>query len=166
MATEVGNSTETMSTTGKPDVRNWFGDLSWDASALVEARSVEDIVAVMRDADKYPSPVRGRGSGHSTTICGVADGGTVVDVTAMNRIVEIGEDTVTAEAGALLIDVSKELEKHNLQFYVNIELGNATMGSLATCATKDASMPGEFGQVNSYCVGMKLVTAVGRDPRG
>ena len=35
----------------------------------------------MRDADKYPSPVRGRGSGHSTTLCGVADGGTVVDVT-------------------------------------------------------------------------------------
>ncbi len=161
MATEVGNSTDTMSTAEKPDVRNWFGDLSWDASALVEARSVEDIVAVMRDADKYPSPVRGRGSGHSTTICGVADGGTVVDVTAMNRIVEIGEDTVTAEAGALLIDVSQELQKRNLQMYVNIELGNATMGSLATCATKDASMPGEFGQVNSYCIGMKLVLPSG-----
>ena len=51
MATEVGNSTETMTKTGRPDVRNWFGDLSWDASALVEARSVEDIVAVMRDAE-------------------------------------------------------------------------------------------------------------------
>src|SRR6188508_2675 len=115
MATEVGNSTETMTKTGRPDVRNWFGDLSWEASALVEARSVDDIVAAMRDEEKYPSPVRGRGSGHSTTICGLADGGTVIDVTAMNRILDVGEDTVTTEAGALLIDVSNELRKHNLQ---------------------------------------------------
>jgi FAD/FMN-containing dehydrogenase len=162
MATEVRQDTHGGPGAGSEvDVRNWFGDLSWEASVLVEARSVEDIVAAMRDADKYPSPVRGRGSGHSTTICGIADGGTVVDVTRMDRILDIGEDTVTVEAGALLIDVSKELEKRNLQFYVNIELGNATMGSLATCATKDASMPGEYGQVNSYCVGMKLVLPSG-----
>ena len=162
MATEARQETHGASGTGSEvDVRNWFGDLDWEASVLVEARSVEDIVAAMRDTDKYPSPVRGRGSGHSTTICGVADGGTVVDVTRMDRILDIGEDTVTVEAGAILIDVAKALEQRNLQFYVNIELGNATMGSLATCATKDASMPGEYGQANSYCVGMKLVTPSG-----
>jgi len=162
MATEVGQSAAGAEAGAKPvDVRNWFGDLDWEASVLVEARSVEDVVAVMRDADRCPSPVRGRGSGHSTTICGVADGGTVVDMTQMNRILDIGPDTVTAEAGALLIDVAKELEQRGLQFYVNIELGNATMGSLACCATKDASMPGEFGQANSYCVAMKMVTPSG-----
>ena len=64
----------------------------------------------------------------------MADGGTVLNMTAMNRILDIGEDTVTAEAGAFLIDVAKELEQHGLQFYVNIELGNATIGSLACCA--------------------------------
>jgi FAD/FMN-containing dehydrogenase len=160
VATEVNRTTHDQGTVA-PGVRNWFGDLSWEASVLVEARSVEDIVAAMRDTDKHPSPVRGRGSGHSTTICGIADGGTVVDVTRMDRILDIGEDTVTVEAGELMIDVSKELEKRNLQMYVNIELGNATMGSLATCATKDASMPGEYGQVNSYCVGMKMVLPSG-----
>lgn len=143
------------------EVRNWFGDLISFPRAVVEVRSVEDIVAIMRDADRYPAPVRARGSGHSTTLCGQADGGTVVDMTTMNRILDVGSDTVTVEAGALLIDVAKELERRNLQFYVNIELGNATMGSLATCATKDASMPGEFGQVNSYCVGMKMVLPSG-----
>ena len=115
----------------------------------------------MRDADKYPSPVRARGSGHSTTVCGVADGGTVINMKPMSRILDIGTDTVTAEAGAMLIDVAKELEQRGLQFYVNIELGNATIGSLACCATKDASMPGEFGQANSYCVAMKMVTPSG-----
>jgi FAD/FMN-containing dehydrogenase len=143
------------------ELRSWFGDLDWDAQVLVEARSVEDIVAAMRDTERYPSPVRGRGSGHSTTLCGIADGGTVVDVTRMNRIVSIGPDTVTTEAGALMIDVAKELERHGLQFYVNIELGSATLGSLACCATKDASMPGEHGQANSYCVAMKMITPSG-----
>ena len=162
MATEVERGT----LGAKPpvqtaDVRNWFGDLDWEAGAVVEARSVEDIVAVMRDRERYPSPVRARGSGHSTTVCGVADGGTVIEMKKMDRILEIGEDTVTVEAGALLIDVSKELEKQGRQFYVNIELGNATLGSIACCATKDASMPGEFGQANSYCVGMKMVTPTG-----
>jgi FAD/FMN-containing dehydrogenase len=144
-----------------PDVRNWFGDLDWEAGAVAEARTVEDIAAIMGDTDKYPSPVRARGSGHSTTVCGVADGGTVVNMRPMSRILDVGTDTVTAEAGALLIDVAKELEQRGLQFYVNIELGNATIGSLACCATKDASMPGEYGQANSYCVAMKMVTPSG-----
>ncbi|MEP6910445.1 MAG: FAD-binding protein [Actinomycetota bacterium] len=162
MATEVEReSVETGATVETVDVRNWFGDLDWEASGLVRPRTVEEVVAVMRDEERYPGPVRGRGSGHSTTICGVADGGTVVDMTLMNKILETGTDTVTVEAGALLIDVQKELEQHGLQFYVNIELGNATLGSLACCATKDASMPGEFGQANSYCVGMKIVTPAG-----
>jgi FAD/FMN-containing dehydrogenase len=162
MATDVGQSAagaEAGARTG--GVRNWFGDLDWEAGVVTDARSVDDIVAVMRDADKYPAPVRARGSGHSTTVCGVADGGTVINMKAMNRILEIGTDTVTVEAGAVLIDVAKELEKKGLQFYVNIELGNATMGSLACCATKDASMPGEYGQANSYCVGMKMVLPSG-----
>ena len=162
MATDVGQEAAGAGAGEEPvDVRNWFGDLDWEAGAVAEARSVEDIVAVMRDTDKYPSPVRARGSGHSTTVCGVADGGTVINMKPMSRILDIGTDTVTAEAGAMLIDVAKELEQRGLQFYVNIELGNATIGSLACCATKDASMPGEFGQANSYCVAMKMVTPSG-----
>jgi FAD/FMN-containing dehydrogenase len=143
------------------EVRNWFGDLVSHPHEVVEARSVDDVVAVMRDPDRYPGPVRARGSGHSTTLCGEADGGTVVDMSKLNRILEVGEDTVTVEAGALNIDVAKELERQGRQWFVNIELGNATVGSLACAATKDGSMPGEFGQVNSYCVGMKMVTPSG-----
>jgi FAD/FMN-containing dehydrogenase len=162
MATEVGESAAGAEAGAKPvDVRNWFGDLDWEASVVADARSIEEVIAVMQDTDRYPSPVRGRGSGHSTTVCGVADGGTVINMKAMNRILDIGTDTVTVEAGAMLIDVAKELEQRGLQFYVNIELGNATLGSLSCCATKDASMPGEFGQANSYCVAMKIVTPSG-----
>jgi L-gulonolactone oxidase len=49
----------------------------------------------------------------------MAEGGTAVLMREMNRILAIGPETVTAEAGALYIDVAKELQKHGLQFYVN-----------------------------------------------
>ena len=120
------------------EVRNWYGDLVSYPRVVTQPRSVDDIVAIVADPVTYPSPVRAHGSRHSTTLCGGADGGTVVDMRKLDRILRIGPDTVTVEAGALYIDVAKELEKRDLQFYVNIEVGNLTIGSAACCATKDA----------------------------
>lgn len=140
-----------------PTVHHWFGAIESHPQVVVEVGSVEEIVAIVKDPENYPSPVRAVGSNHSTTACGVADGGTLIVMRPMERIVEIRGDTVTAQAGALYLDVNQELRKHRLQFYVNVELGNITIGSAATGGTKDASMPGEFGQIASYCVGMKMV---------
>src|SRR6202011_4939142 len=61
----------------------------------------------------------------------------------------------------LYYDAAQELRQHNLQFYVNVELGNLTIGSAACGGTKDASMPGEFGQVCSYATVIKMVTPTG-----
>ncbi len=75
----------------------------------------------------------------------------------MNRILNIGSDTLTVEAGATHIDMAEQLEKRKLQFYVNTEIGSLTAGSAACAGTKDASMPGEYGQVGSYIIGAKMV---------
>jgi FAD/FMN-containing dehydrogenase len=144
-----------------PKVRNWFGDIHSQPRVVVKPTKVEEIVAVLKNPEKYPSPVRAVGSNHSVTRCTVADGGTLIDMTGLNRILQIGPDTVTAEGGALYIDVAKELDKQHLQFYVNIELGNLSLGSGACCGTKDGSFPGQFGQVNAYVTSMKLVTPAG-----
>ncbi|MGE5765142.1 MAG: FAD-binding oxidoreductase [Mycobacterium leprae] len=141
-------------------VTNWFGDITSHPQVVVEANSVDDIVAVMQDSARYPSPVRAIGSNHSTTPCGVADGGTVIHM-KMNQVLSFGADTVTVEAGALYIDIAQELEDHGLQFYVNTEIGSLSAGSAACAGTKDASMPGEYGQVGSYVVGVKMVLPSG-----
>lgn len=140
-----------------PTVRNWFGSIVSSPQAVIDVDTVDEIVSILKDTDRYPSPVRAVGSNHSTTPCGVADGGTLVVTRRMDRIIEIGTDTVTVQSGALYIDVNAELRKRGLQFYVNVELGNLTMGSAATGGTKDASMDGEFGQIASYAIGMKMV---------
>jgi len=141
-----------------PDVSvtNWFGDLVSHPQVIVQANTVDDIVAVLKNPAKYPSPVRAVGSNHSTAPCGVAEGGTLIQM-KMNRILNIGADTLTVEAGAIHLDLSKELEKHNLQFNVNTEIGRLSAGSAACAGTKDASMPGEYGQVGSYVIGVKMV---------
>jgi hypothetical protein len=142
------------------EVTNWFGDLVSHPQVIVEANSKEDIIAVLKNADRYPAPVRAVGSNHSTSPCGVADGGTLIKM-KMNRILNIGPDTVTVEAGAIYIDIAHELEKQQLQFYVNTEIGSLSAGSAACAGTKDASMPGEFGQVGSYVTGVKMVLPSG-----
>src|ERR1035441_10959126 len=63
--------------------------------------------------------------------------------------------------GAIAIDVAHELQKHGMQFYVNTEIGSLSVGSACCAGTKDASMPGEYGQVGSYITSIKMVLPSG-----
>ncbi len=144
-----------------PAVTNWFGDLVSNPKVVVEAKSAKDIARILKDPVRFPSPVRAVGSNHSTAACSAADGGTMIMMRGMDRILEVTSDTVRVEAGAILFNVAQELNKRGLQFYVNTEIGSLTIGSAACAGTKDASMPGEFGQVSSYCIGMKMVLPSG-----
>ena len=141
-------------------VTNWFGNIVSHPSVIVDANSVDDIVAVMKDPVKYPSPVRAVGSNHSTAACGVADGGTLIRM-KMNQILNIGATSLTVQAGALYLDMAKALEAQNLQFYVNTEIGSLSAGSASCAGTKDASFPGEYGQVGSYVTGVKMILPSG-----
>ena len=69
------------------------------------------------------------------------------------------------QSGVLYIDAAKALEAEGLQFYVNVEIGNMTVGSDACGGTKVASFfsPAErwvYGQVASYATRIKA--AAGR----
>jgi FAD/FMN-containing dehydrogenase len=141
-------------------VTNWFGNIVSHPSVIVDANSVDDIVAVIKDPVKYPSPVRAVGSNHSTAPCGVADSGTLIRM-KMNQILSIGPDSVTVQADAVHLDMAKALEAKNLQFYVNTEIGSLSAGSASCAGTKDASFAGEFGQVGSYVTGVKMVLPSG-----
>lgn len=150
------------------EVQNWKRSITYQAHSVEAIASVGDIQRIVRDTTRYPTPVRVKGSHHSTTRCVVAEGGTVLDMSGFNKILSIDKDKcrITMQAGVLHIDAAKELERNGLQFYVNVEIGNLTVGSGACGGTKDASYFStsegwEFGQVASYCVGVKTVQSDG-----
>jgi FAD/FMN-containing dehydrogenase len=147
-----------MSTT----VTNYDGSLVSTPQQLVRPRSIEELQAILRQPDRYPSPVRAMGSYHSLTPC-VSSTGTIVDMRGLNKILAIDPTalTFTAQAGLEMIEAAAELRKQNLQFVLNIEIGNMTLGSAACCHTKDALDGVGFGQVNSFVTGVKWVGPTG-----
>src|ERR1700731_3643036 len=90
-------------------VTNWFGDLVSHPRVIVDANSLDDVIKVFKNPDQYPSPIRAVGSNHSTAPCGVADGGTLIRM-KMNRILNVGQDSLTAEPDAVHIDMAKAPE--------------------------------------------------------
>ena len=99
----------------------------------------------------------------SLTPC-AASTGTVVSMDGLTKIVKIDPQTMTftAQAGLQLVDAAAELRKQNLQFMLNIEIGNLTLGSAACCQTKDSLDGVELGQVNSYVTADQVGESVGR----
>jgi len=143
-------------------VVNYDGSITANPQQLVVAKTVADIQNVLRDTATYPSPVRAMGSYHSLTPCASSDG-TMIDMKQMNQVVAIDATnmTFTAQGGLQIIDASKALRAQNLQFMLNIEIGNMTVGAAACCHSKDALDGIEFGQVSSYVTAMKWVAPDG-----
>jgi hypothetical protein len=138
-------------------IRNYDGGIASTPAQLVTPRSVADIQAILRDAARYPGPVRAMGSYHSLTPCASSDG-TIIRMSAMRGFrIDRMAMTITAEAGLQFIAASRALRAQKLQFLTNIEIGNMTLGAAACCHTKDGLDGAEFGQVGSYLTAMKWV---------
>jgi len=143
-------------------VTNYDGSLVSTPARLVRPETVAELQHILRQRDEYPSPVRAMGSYHSLTPC-VSSPGTIVDMRAFNRVVAIDASamTFTAQAGLEMIEAAAALRKQHLQFELNIEIGNMTLGSAACCHTKDALDGVGLGQVNSFVTGVKWISPSG-----
>jgi len=143
-------------------ITNYDGAIVTTPQEHVHPKSVEELQDILRQPDRYPSPVRAMGSNHSLTPCGSSTG-TIVSMEGLSKIVKIDPVamTFTAQAGLQLVDAAAELRKQKLQFMLNIEIGNITLGSAACCQTKDSLDGVELGQVNSYVTGIKWVSPSG-----
>jgi FAD/FMN-containing dehydrogenase len=114
----------------------------------VDANSVDDIVKVLTNPAQYPDRVRAAGSNHSAAPCGVAGGGTLIRM-KMNRILEVGPDTLTVEAGARHLDMARQLEQEKLQFLREHGHREPYGWQRRLRRNQGSSFPGEYGQVRS-----------------
>jgi len=143
-------------------VSSYDGSIVSTPQELVRPESVEELQTILKQRDRYPSPVRAMGSFHSLTPC-AASPGTIVDMKGLDKVISVDAKamTFTAQAGMQMIDAASALRALNLQFMLNIEIGNMTVGSAACCHTKDSLDGVEHGQVNSYVIGVKWVSPSG-----
>jgi FAD binding domain len=144
-------------------IKSWDGTWTYHPRVKAAPESVEDIIEIVTDTVRFPTPVRPAGSMHSTArMNGDDQGGTMVDMKAMNRILHFTDDTVTVEAGVSHEQLAYALKDRGLQPFITTEIGNTTMAAMACAATKDSSFPGGFGQVSSYVTAVRLVTPQGQ----
>jgi FAD/FMN-containing dehydrogenase len=160
--------------------RNWLGNFQCFERNVQRPWCEQQLIDILTDSNRYPSPVRPMGSRHSMTECMVARRagrwGTAVDMTGFTVLrngkpldVDVKQRTAVIPAGRIFIEVARELrDTYNLTFNVVTEIGALTIGAAACGATKDSSSTGgEFGQVCSGVIGMRLIQPDGtaRDMR-
>ncbi len=128
----------------------------------VQVSSLSEIQPVLMDWRRYPAPVRPIGSGSSTTRCITANGGTQLDLSAMNRVLKIEADRVTVQPGISLPDLAEILSEEGLELIGGFDLANRTVGGAVCAAGLEASMAGDVGQFASHAIQLKVIAPNGK----
>lgn len=130
---------------------------------VVQAITAEEVSAIMKYAYENTIAVTPRGSG--TGLVGAAvpiEGGIVLDLSRMNRILELDEEnlTLTVEPGVLLMDISKYVQERELFYPPDPGEKTATIGG--NISTNAGGMRAvKYGVTRDYVRGLQAVLANG-----
>ena len=140
-----------------------LGRRKGEASALVFAKSTEEVSKLLQYAHANKIPVTPRGAG--TNLVGSTvpvDGGIILDLSQMNRILELDTETmtVTVEPGLLLQDLQAYVEEHGLFYPPDPgEKASSIGGNISTNAGGMRAV--KYGVTRDYVRGLEVVTADG-----
>ena len=131
---------------------------------VVYAQTTEQISSIMRLANQEKTPVTVQGSGTSVTGASLpVEGGILLDVHKMNKILEINKDNFYArvEPGVICMDLNRALAKHNLMFPPNpgSELIASIGGMMSTNSSGHRAV--KYGTARDYVKSFKVVLADG-----
>ena len=140
-----------------------LGRQKGEASALVFAKSTEEVSKLLQYAHANKIPVTPRGAG--TNLVGSTvpvDGGIILDLSQMNRVLELDTETmtVTVEPGLLLQDLQAYVEEHDLFYPPDPgEKASSIGGNISTNAGGMRAV--KYGVTRDYVRGLEVVTADG-----
>jgi L-gulonolactone oxidase len=129
---------------------------------VLKLKRFEDIPALLSKTKIYPTPVRIVGADFSQTRCVGGDGGTTVDMGGLNKIVEIGETFVRAQAGVRVGTLVRALAEHGLELPLTPEMGQISLGAVALTTLPQASYDERLAQMSSCVSELKLITPQGK----
>ena len=102
------------------------------------------------------------GFGSSTTRCLSAPGGTLVDLSGMNRVLRLDKDTVTVQPGIAVRELAEILEAEGLELYGGFDLANRSVGGAVCAAGLEAAMGGSPSQFAAHVTSLKVVAPDGK----
>lgn len=126
---------------------------------LIQVATTEEVSLVMKYAYEKTIPVVIRGSGTGLVGgCVPIHGGIVLDMTKMNKIIELDENnlTLTVEAGVLLMDISQYLEEKDYFYAPDPGEKSATIGG--NISTNAGGMRAvKYGVTRDWVRGLEVV---------
>lgn len=131
-------------------------------TSVVQPDSINALVAAMDPANPRAKPIRPLGAASASTACSTAAGGTVIDMTELNEIVDIGETTVTVQAGVNLKTLVDALAVHGREIPGSLDLVNRTVGGAVASACIGPSTAADGAFFARQVVSMTVVTPSGR----
>lgn len=133
------------------------------ARLTLRARRYEDIATILTKPKTYPTPVRMVGADYSQTRCVGGDGGTTVDTSALDKIIEFGESTVRAQAGVRVGTLIRALAERGQELPLTPEMGHISLGAMAVTTCPQASHIAGTSQLCSLVAEIKLITPQGNE---
>jgi xylitol oxidase len=111
-------------------VKNWAGNVTYSTTRVLRPTSVEEAQAMVAAAEL----VRPLGTRHSFSLVGDS-AGALLSTEHLNGIVEIGETTVTVEAGIRYGELSSALHEHGLAVANLASLPHISVGGAIATGT-------------------------------
>jgi UDP-N-acetylenolpyruvoylglucosamine reductase len=128
---------------------------------VAHPRSIDDVIKVLTNPKHFPSPVRPVGSNSAANRANRAQGGTILDMTKMNRVLRITEDSITVQAGARLSEVAATLAADGKELLVNDEFPGRTIGGVISSSALTVGYPAEPDHLSNAIVCMTVVSPTG-----
>jgi FAD/FMN-containing dehydrogenase len=129
---------------------------------VLRLKRFEDLPSVLEKTKSYPTPVRMVGADYSQTRCVGGDGGTTVETSALDRIVEFGEHSVRAQAGVLVSTLVRALAERGQELPLTPEMGQISLGAMAVTTLPQASYSDGMAQLSSCISEVKMITPQGK----
>jgi hypothetical protein len=127
----------------------------------IRVSSIEQIISVMTNRRKYPSPVRPVGSDSGNTRATGVQQGTLLDMTGLNKILKLTPQTVTVQAGVRMRDLAEHLAEHGRELIGGYDFPDRTVGGVISSGALTADIPNEGGHLSSSVHRVTFITAQG-----
>jgi xylitol oxidase len=135
-------------------VDNWAGNVTYSTECILRPRSVAEAQEMIAGAEK----LRPLGTRHSFSL--VADSaGALLSTEHLNRIVEIGNETVTVEAGIRYGELTSALHDHGLALPNVASLPHISVGGAIATGTHGSGVRNQ--SLAAGVAGLDLVCADG-----